>query len=135
MTGVQTCALPILPPGHPDLPAAYKKVGQPVIIPGDMGRVSYLLAGSDGAEETFYSTCHGAGRLMSRSAAIQRARGRSILRELENRGIIVMSSGRETLAEEMPEAYKDVNEVVKVVHERGISRKVCRMRPIGVVKG
>ncbi|MFH0764027.1 MAG: RtcB family protein [Candidatus Omnitrophota bacterium] len=123
------------PPGHPELPDKYKKTGQPVIIPGDMGRNSYLLVGTKKAEETFYSTCHGAGRCMSRSAAIQAGRGRSISRELENRGIIVMSSGRETLAEEMPEAYKDVNEVVSVVHGAGISKKVCRMRPLGVIKG
>ena len=123
------------PPGHPELPEKYKKIGQPVIIPGDMGRNSYLLVGTKKAEETFYSTCHGAGRKMSRSAAIKACRGRSISRELENKGIIVMSSGRETLAEEAPEAYKDVNEVVNVVQGAGISRKVCRMRPLGVIKG
>ena len=123
------------PPGHPELPARYQKTGQPVIIPGDMGRNSYLLTGTRKAEETFYSTCHGAGRLMSRSAAIGRCRGRSIARELEAKGIIVKSSGRETLAEEAPEAYKDVNDVVSVVHGAGISKKVCRMRPLGVIKG
>lgn len=123
------------PPGHPDLPAKYAKVGQPVIIPGDMGRNSYLLAGTRKAEETFYSTCHGAGRRMSRTAAISACRGRSIARELEAKGIIVKSSGRETLAEEAPEAYKDVNEVVNVVHGAGISKKVCKMRPLGVIKG
>ena len=123
------------PPGHPDLPTKYKKIGQPVIIPGDMGRNSYLLVGTKKAEETFYSTCHGAGRVMSRSAAISACRGRSISRELEDKGIIVKSSGRETLAEEAPEAYKDVNEVVGVVHGVGISKKVCRMRPLGVIKG
>jgi len=123
------------PPGHPDLPEKYKKTGQPVIIPGDMGRNSYLLVGTKEAEETFYSTCHGAGRLLSRSAAIKISRGRSISRELENKGIIVKSSGRETLAEEMPEAYKDVNEVVSVVQGAGISKRVCRMKPLGVIKG
>lgn len=123
------------PPEHPEIPAKYKKIGQPVIIPGDMGRNSYLLVGTRKAEETFYSTCHGAGRLMSRSAAISRCRGRSISRELESKGIIVKSSGRETLAEEAPEAYKDVNEVVGVVHGAGISKRVCRMRPLGVIKG
>ena len=123
------------PPGHPDLPEKYKKIGQPVIIPGDMGRNSYLLVGTNKAEETFYSTCHGAGRLLSRSAAIKISRGRSISRELENKGIIVKSSGRETLAEEMPEAYKDVNEVVGVVQGAGISKRVCRMKPLGVIKG
>ncbi len=123
------------PPGHPEIPEKYKKCGQPVIIPGDMGRNSYLLVGTKRAEETFYSTCHGAGRLMSRSAAIHACRGRSISRELENKGIIVKSSGRETLAEEAPEAYKNVNEVVSVVEGAGISKRVCRMRPLGVIKG
>lgn len=123
------------PPGHPDLPARYAKTGQPVIIPGDMGRNSYLLTGTRKAEETFYSTCHGAGRLMSRSAAVSACRGRSIARELEQKGIIVKSSGRETLAEEAPEAYKNVNDVVDVVHGAGISKRVCRMRPLGVIKG
>ena len=122
-------------PDHPELPARYKKTGQPVIIPGDMGRNSYLLVGTKKAEETFFSTCHGAGRRLSRSAAINACRGRSISRELENKGIIVKSSGRETLAEEAPEAYKDVNEVVNVVAGAGISRKVCRMHPLGVIKG
>ncbi len=122
-------------PGHPDLPDKYKKIGQPVIIPGDMGRNSYLLVGTKEAEETFFSTCHGAGRMMSRSAAIQKCRGRSIKAELEKKGILVMSTGRETLAEEAPEAYKDVNEVVDIVAGAGISKRVCRMRPLGVVKG
>jgi tRNA-splicing ligase RtcB len=122
-------------PGHPDLPSKYKKIGQPVIIPGDMGRNSYLLVGTEKARETFYSTCHGAGRRLSRTAAITACRGRSISRELENKGIIVMSSGRETLAEEAPEAYKNVNEVVDVAAGAGISKKVCRMKPIGVIKG
>ena len=122
-------------PGHAELPARYKKTGQPVIIPGDMGRYSYLLAGTGKAEETFFSTCHGAGRRLSRSAAISACRGRSISRELESKGVFVMSSGRETLAEEAPEAYKDVNEVVSVVAGAGISKRVCRMRPLGVIKG
>jgi len=123
------------PPGHPDLPARYAKTGQPVIIPGDMGRSSYLLTGTRKAEETFFSTCHGAGRRLSRTAAVSACRGKSIARELENKGIIVKSSGRDTLAEEAPEAYKDVNEVVSIVHGAGISKKVCRMRPLGVIKG
>lgn len=123
------------PPGHPELPPKYQKTGQPVIIPGDMGRNSYLLVGTEGAKETFYSTCHGAGRLMSRSAAVRAGRGRSIARELEAKGIIVKSTGRELLSEEMPDAYKDVNQVVSVVHGAGISKRVCRMKPIGVIKG
>ncbi len=123
------------PPEHPELPPKYKKIGQPVIIPGDMGRNSYLLVGTEKAEETFYSTAHGAGRVLSRSAAISRCRGRSIAGELEKKGIIVMSSGRETLAEEAPEAYKDVNKVVSIVHGAGLSKRICRMRPLGVIKG
>lgn len=126
-----------LGPGNPALSEKYRAFGQPVIIPGDMGRNSYLLVGTKKAEqETFASTCHGAGRLLSRSAAIKAANGRGIDKELlENKGIIVRSKGRETIAEEMPEAYKDVNEVVDVVHGAGISKKVCRLRPLGVVKG
>lgn len=124
------------PPGHPELPEVYRKLGQPVIIPGDMGRYSYLLLGTEKAmKETFGSTCHGAGRLLSRHQAIKKAKGRAIAREMEDKGIIVRSAGRETLAEEMSEAYKDVSNVVEVVHRAGISRKVARLHPIGVIKG
>jgi tRNA-splicing ligase RtcB len=124
------------PPGHPELPDLYRHTGQPVIIPGDMGRASYVLAGTDKAmQETFGSACHGAGRIMSRHQAIKKAKGRAIWRELEDQGVIVKSTGRETLAEEMPEAYKDVSEVVDVVHKAGIAKKVARLRPMGVVKG
>ncbi len=123
------------PPGHPDLPDDYRRSGQPVIIPGDMGRCSYLLAGTEGAKETFYSTCHGAGRLLSRTAAVKATRGRPLARELADRGIIVRSAGRETLNEEASEAYKDVTDVVDVVQGAGISVKVARMRPMGVIKG
>ncbi len=123
------------PPGHAELPPKFRKTGQPVIIPGDMGRNSYLLVGTEKAVESFYSTCHGSGRVMSRSAAIRSLRGRSIAGELEQKGIFVRSAGRDTLAEEAPEAYKNVNDVVNVVHEAGISKRVCRMRPLGAVKG
>jgi len=124
------------PPGHPELPAMYRNIGQPVLIPGDMGRASFVLLGAEGAmRETWGSTCHGAGRVLSRHAAIKKAKGRAIRRELEDAGIIVMSKGRETLAEEMSEAYKDVSNVVDVVHRAGISKKVARLRPMGVVKG
>ena len=123
-------------PGHADLPAAYASVGQPVIVPGDMGRASYLLAGSAKAmAETFGSTCHGAGRLMSRHEAIRRARGRNIEEELAAKGVRVRSSGRETLGEEMPEAYKDVEAVVNVVSGAGLARKVARFKPLIVIKG
>lgn len=123
-------------PGHPSLPATYRHVGQPIIIPGDMGRASYVLVGTDRAmEATFGSTCHGAGRVLSRKAAKKASKGRAINRELADKGIFVRSAGRTTLAEEMPEAYKDVSEVVEVVHGAGISRKVARLRPLAVVKG
>jgi len=122
-------------PGHPELPPMYKETGQPVIIPGDMGRNSFLLVGTAKAEETFFSTCHGAGRVMSRTQAIKSCSGRHISKELEEKGIIVMASSHGTLAEEMPEAYKDVNAVVKIVAGAGISKIVCRMRPLGVIKG
>ena len=124
------------PPGHPELTDAYRKVGQPVLIPGDMGRYSYVLVGAPGAmRETFGSTCHGAGRVLSRTAAVRAARGRSIADELRARGIIARAGGRESLAEEMSEAYKDVRNVVDVVERAGLSRVVARLRPLGVVKG
>jgi tRNA-splicing ligase RtcB len=110
--------------------------GQPVIVPGDMGRYSYLLVGTETAmRETFGSTCHGAGRVMSRTAAVKAARGRDIGKELEARGVVARATGRDALSEEMPEAYKDVKDVVDVVHRFGISTRVARMRPIGVIKG
>jgi tRNA-splicing ligase RtcB len=124
------------PPGHPELPMKYRHTGQPVIIPGDMGRASFVLLGTErGMHESFGSTCHGAGRVMSRHQAIKKARGRSIGRELEDRGIIVRYTGRSTLAEEMSEAYKDISNVVDVVHNAGLSKKVARLRPLGVIKG
>ncbi len=124
------------PPGHPELPAVYRSIGQPVLIPGDMGRSSFILLGTEKAMmETFGSTCHGAGRLMSRHQAIKKAKGRKIWREMEEKGIIVRSAGRETLAEEMSEAYKDISNVIDVVHAAGISTKVARLRPMGVIKG
>lgn len=124
------------PPHHPELPAIYRTVGQPVLIPGDMGRASFVLVGTERAmKETLGSTCHGAGRVLSRHQAIKKAKGRAIWREMEDKGIIVRSAGRETLAEEMPEAYKDIANVVDVVHRAGISRKVARLRPMGVIKG
>ncbi|MFH1262896.1 MAG: RtcB family protein [Pseudomonadota bacterium] len=110
--------------------------GQPVLIPGDMGRYSFVLVGTEGAmRETFGSTCHGAGRMMSRTQASKVARGRGIARELEDQGIFVRSAGERTLNEEIPEAYKDVADVVRVVEGAGISKKVARLRPIGVIKG
>lgn len=124
------------PPHHPDTPLAYKDVGQPVLIPGDMGRYSYVLVGTEQAmAETFGSTCHGAGRVMSRKQAMRVSKGRAIIRELEDQGITVRSAGKTTVREEIPEAYKDVSQVVEVVSGAGISKKVARLRPMGVIKG
>jgi tRNA-splicing ligase RtcB len=124
------------PAGHPEVPEAFRAVGQPVIIPGDMGRASWVLVGAPGAmEKTFGTTCHGAGRAMSRTAAKADAVGRKIERELEHRGVIAMASSRFGLAEEQPKAYKNVDDVVEVVHEADLSRRVVRMRPLGVIKG
>ncbi len=123
-------------PGHPEVCRTYRNVGQPVLVPGDMGTCSYVLAGTAQAmEETFGSTCHGAGRVMSRSKAKKAAKGRSIQRELADKGIVVRWTGRSTLAEEAPEAYKDVTRVVDIVHGAGISKKVAKLKPIVVVKG
>lgn len=122
--------------GHPALPGRYRSVGQPVIIPGDMGRFSFVLAGTEGAmRETWGSTCHGAGRLMSRHAALKLTRGRDLVDRLDERGISVMAKSLRTLGEEAPDAYKDVSRVVEVVHGAGISRKVARLKPICVMKG
>jgi len=124
------------PPGHPELGAAYRDLGQPVFIPGDMGRYSYVLLGTEGAyTETFGSTCHGAGRKMSRRQAKRSARDRNLREEFEGMGIEVRASSFATVAEEIPEAYKDVAEVVDVVDRAGIGRKVVRLKPMGVLKG
>lgn len=123
-------------PGRPEVPASYRKVGQPVLVPGDMGTASYVLVGTEKAmTESFGSSCHGAGRVLSRKKAIRQSQGRSIAGELEREGIFVMARGKHTLQEEMPEAYKNVDEVVEVVHQAGLARKVAKMRPAGVVKG
>ena len=124
-----------LPPKHVLLPEKYKDIGQPVIIPGDMGRYSFLLTGSEKAVETFYSTCHGAGRRMSRNAAKKMTKARDIVRELADKGIQMRYKGRDTVHEEVPEAYKDVADVVDIVVGAGISRKIAKMCPICVVKG
>ncbi|GBD36919.1 RNA-splicing ligase RtcB [bacterium HR36] len=124
------------PPGHPEIPEKYRRIGQPVLIPGDMGRASWVLVGQqDSMAKSFGTTCHGAGRAMSRTAAVQDARGRSIERELQERGIVARARSWKGLAEEQPAAYKDVDLVVEVVHKAGLSKKVARLRPIGVIKG
>jgi tRNA-splicing ligase RtcB len=123
-------------PGHPLLPEAYRDLGQPTFIPGDMGRASWVLAGQSGSmEQTFGTACHGAGRVMSRTAAIKHAQGRRIDEELAAKGIIARARSWKGLAEEQPDAYKDVDLVVEVVHRANLARKVARMRPIGVIKG
>ncbi len=124
------------PPGHPELPSIYKPIGQPVLIPGDMGRASWVLVGQAGSmEQTFGTACHGAGRMMSRTAAVKHAQGRRIDHELAKRGVIARAHSWKGLAEEQPDAYKDVNQVVDVVHRANLATKVAKMRPIGVVKG
>jgi tRNA-splicing ligase RtcB len=124
------------PPNHPEIPPQYAAVGQPVLIPGDMGRASWVLAGQPASMQlTFGSACHGAGRVMSRHAAIRQARGRRIDQELRQQGIAAIARSREGLAEEQPAAYKDVDVVVDIVHQAGLAKKVARLRPFGVIKG
>jgi len=123
-------------PGNPELPNQYKGIGQPVIIPGDMGTASYLLVGTKQAEqESFSSTCHGAGRVKSRHQAIRTVDFDTLMKSLRNKGIEVRATGKNTLVEEAPSAYKDINQVVNIVDKAGLSKKVCRMRPLCVVKG
>jgi tRNA-splicing ligase RtcB len=124
------------PPGHRDIPASYKHVGQPVIIPGSMGTASWILVGAENAaNETFGSICHGAGRRLSRAAAKKGRDARTEQKKLEEAGIIARSESRDGILEEIPEAYKDVDEVIDVVHSAGLARKVARLRPMGVIKG
>lgn len=124
------------PPGHPEIPDAYQATGQPVIIPGSMGTASWVLAGLPGSmTQSFGTTCHGAGRAMSRTAAVRLAGNRRIDKELDAIGIIARARGHKGLAEEQPAAYKDVDQVVEVVDKAGISKKVARLRPVGVIKG
>ncbi|WP_290662170.1 RtcB family protein [Ignavibacterium sp.] len=124
------------PPGSELIPEKYKSVGQPVLIPGDMGRYSYVAVGTEKAmEETFGSSCHGAGRNLSRHKAMKEAKGRDLVSELKKKGIIIQAKGYKTIAEEMPAAYKDVADVVDVMHKEGITRKVAKLKPVGVIKG
>ncbi len=123
-------------PGHPEIPADYRDVGQPVLVPGDMGTASYVLVGTQEAmDKTFSSSCHGAGRVLSRAAAIKKVRGQELQERLRKQGIIVRGGSWKGLAEEAPEAYKDVDRVVEVVHRAGIARKVAKLVPLGVIKG
>jgi tRNA-splicing ligase RtcB len=123
-------------PGSDQIPSKYKNVGQPVLIPGDMGRYSFVAVGTQKAmDETFGSSCHGAGRNLSRHKAMKLAKGRNLVDELNAKGIIIQAKGYKTIAEEMPDAYKDVANVVEVMHQEGITKKVAKLRPIGVIKG
>ena len=124
------------PAGSEAIPARYKNVGQPVLIPGDMGAGSYVLVGQEKAmQETFGSACHGAGSVMSRTQAIKSSWGRSISRELADQGVLVMAGSKGTLSEEIPEAYKNLQDVVQVMHESGIAKKVARLKSIACIKG
>ena len=124
------------PPEHPEIPEAYRRSGQPVLIPGSMGNYSFVCAGTQGAmQRAFGSTCHGAGRRMSRTQAKKESRGRDLLREMEEQGVIVRATGMRTVAEEMAHAYKDVADVVEVMEKAGVSLRVAELRPLGVVKG
>jgi tRNA-splicing ligase RtcB len=123
------------PPGDPRLPERFRITGQPVLVPGDMGRMSYILAGQKDARETFFSACHGAGRLLSRRQAKKISKGRAILDELKKKDIHAMAASRSTLAEEIPEAYKDVSDVVATITGAGIARAVARVRPVAMIKG
>jgi tRNA-splicing ligase RtcB len=124
------------PPGHPQIPRDYRDVGQPILIPGDMARYSYLLVGTESAmEQTFGSTCHGAGRVMSRAQSKRQSQSINIDQEMQRRGVVARYQGRATMAEEMPHAYKDVADVVETMDLAGVSKRVARLRPVGVVKG
>jgi tRNA-splicing ligase RtcB len=122
--------------GDDNIPSKYKTVGQPVLIPGDMGRYSFVTIGTrDAMENTFGSSCHGAGRLQSRTKALKNAKGRNLFNEMQQKGIVMRAKGIKTIAEEMPDAYKDVSDVVNVMHNSGISLKVAKLKPLGVIKG
>ena len=124
------------PAGRPEVPQAYQSCGQPVLIPGSMGTASYVLVGAEGAmQETFGTTCHGAGRVMSRTAAKKSAYASGASQRLEAQGIIVRSETRDGITEEIPEAYKDVDAVINVVHNAGLAKRVARLKPMGVIKG
>lgn len=124
------------PKGHPALPGELRGVGQPVLIPGSMGTSSYILVGTEQAmKETFGSSCHGAGRAMSRTQAKRETSADQLLRQMQEKGILVRSESRTGLTEEKPDAYKDVSRVVDVVHGAGIARKVAKLIPLAVMKG
>ncbi|MDP3052687.1 MAG: RtcB family protein [bacterium] len=123
------------PPGHPEIPEKYREVGQPVLIPGSMGTASYILAGTKEGAEAWFSACHGAGRTMSRHAAARAVSPQELIKSLESKGIVIRCASPSGLAEEAPQAYKDIEGVVEVVHQAGLSKKVARLKPLAVIKG
>jgi tRNA-splicing ligase RtcB len=123
------------PPGNLEIPEKYREVGQPVIIPGSMGTASYILAGTNEGKDAWFSTCHGAGRAMSRREAERRVSGQEVIKRLESKGVIVKCWSLRGIAEEAPIAYKDIEKVIEVVHQAGLSRKVARLIPLAVIKG
>ena len=123
------------PPNHPEIPEKYKDVGQPVIVPGSMGTPSYVMVGTEESKEAWHTVCHGAGRIMSRHAAIRVLSGQEIVKELEQKGILIKCRSMRGIAEEAPQAYKNIDEVVEVVHQAGLSKKVARLKPLAVIKG
>ena len=123
------------PPGSPEIPEKYQSVGQPVLIPGSMGTASYVLAGTKKGEESFYSTAHGAGRTMSRKAATRITSGQEVIKRLESKGIVLKCQSSRGIAEEAPIAYKDIDDVVRVMHNAGLSKKVAKLVPLAVIKG
>ncbi len=123
------------PPGHPEIPNKYKEVGQPVLIPGSMGTSSYILAGTEKSKEAWHTVCHGAGRTMSRHAAMRAVSGQEVVRDLESKGIIVKCQSLRGIAEEAPMAYKNIDDIVEIVHNAGLSKKVAKLRPLAVIKG
>jgi len=123
------------PPGHPEIPEKYKKVGQPVLIPGSMGTPSYVLAGTKESKEAWFTVCHGAGRAMSRHQAMRETRGEDVVRRLKEKGIIVKCKSMRGIAEEAPLAYKNIEDVIEVVHRAGLSKKVAKLQPLAVIKG
>jgi tRNA-splicing ligase RtcB len=123
------------PPGHPEIPEKYQGVGQPVLIPGSMGTASYVLVGAKEGREAWFSSCHGAGRTMSRHEAMRRVSGQEVIKRLESKGIIIKCRSLRGIAEEAPLAYKDIDNVVEVVHRAGLSKKVAKLIPLAVIKG
>jgi tRNA-splicing ligase RtcB len=123
------------PSGHSEIPGRYKEAGQPVLIPGSMGTASYILTGTKKGKEAFFSTCHGAGRAMSRHAAMRAIRGEQVVQDLQKQGILIKCRSMRGIAEEAPLAYKNIEDVVEVVHEAGLSKKVAKLIPLAVIKG